>query len=95
MQQALINPDPPDKGTIEALVASDDMEGLLAHVDLFFEVRCRTDELIQYLEQKNTLHRLLNLIFFADSKEIAEQALQLIRSCENITDVMNPIVDDT
>ncbi len=95
MQQALINPDPPDRGTIEALVASDDMEGLLAHVDLFFEVRCRTDELIQYLEQKNTLHRLLNLIFFADSKEIAEQALQLIRSCENITDVMNPIVDDT
>lgn len=45
------------------MVASDDIEGLLAHTDLFFEVRCRTEELIQYLKQKKTLHRLLDFIF--------------------------------
>lgn len=94
MQEALLSSCSLDRGTIEGMVASDDIEGLLAHTDLFFEVRCRTDELIQYLKQKKTLHRLLSLIFFADNREVAEQALQLIRSCENINDVMVPIVDD-
>ncbi|ESU37291.1 Hypothetical protein DHA2_151979 [Giardia duodenalis] len=99
MQKALLTSHPPDEAphteTIEAMVASDDIEGLLAHTDLFFEVRCRTEELIQYLKQKKTLHRLLDFIFFAGSTETAEQALQLIRSCENINEVMAPIVDDT
>lgn len=94
MQNALLSSCSFDRGTIEAMVASDDIEGLLAHADLFFEVRCRTDELIQYLKQKETLHRLLNLIFFTDNKEVAEQAVQLIRACENINDIMSPIVDD-
>ncbi|EFO63483.1 Hypothetical protein GLP15_3802 [Giardia lamblia P15] len=98
MQKALLTSHPPEGAphgeTIEAMVASDDIEGLLAHTDLFFEVRCRTDELIQYLRQKETLHRLLDFVFFADNTETAEQALQLIRSCENINEVMEPIVDD-
>ncbi|TNJ27492.1 hypothetical protein GMRT_10795 [Giardia muris] len=76
------------------LIRNDNLAALIAHDGIAFQLRCREELLIEYLQTPTTLAQLLTLIFRDDcDQEEANCAITVVQACENISQVLSVITD--
>lgn len=76
------------------LIRNDNLSALIAHEGIAFQLRCREEFLIEYLQSPTTLAQLLTLIFRDDcDQDEASCAITVVQACENISQVLSVITD--